>query len=134
MRFRVRTLMIVVTVAGFYFGWVAYARKQATSHRQIAGAIAHRLAQTTRLFNDTEAMHRIQSLAAGRSVTRITYHEDLRRRGRVAVIENGPNARVVSEETAVDWRDAIHHAMLADAYDRAIYRPWVMFGIRSSDR
>src|ERR1041385_7430421 len=98
MRFRLRTLMIVVTFAGFVFGWVGYARRQATFHRQRVGAIAHKLAETTKIFNDTYAMHQIQSFAANRSVTTVTYHEASRWQrlhpGPYAVIKNGIRTRM----------------------------------------
>jgi hypothetical protein len=125
MRFRLRTLMIVVTVAGVCLGWVGNAPRQTKFHRQRASAIAQRIVQTDRHISSGNAIKQIRSFAAGRFDTTITYH-GMTRRGRVATIKNGPIEQNIYEETALDWRDAIHHQMMADTYDSATYRPWML--------
>jgi hypothetical protein len=50
MRFRLRTLLAIVTLAGILCGWAAYLRHLAAAHREQAAKIGSRIAQASSLY------------------------------------------------------------------------------------
>ena len=129
MRFRLRTLLIAVTLAATCFAWVGYAKKMASFHRGQAALIARRIAVVER-DTQKEVELGILSLAAGHSTTmtrRLSNGST-----RITTIKNGPTARVIADESEVDWRTAIQHTMTAHAYDRAALRPWEFIRLKKA--
>jgi hypothetical protein len=49
MRFRLRTLLIVVTTAGLCFGWIAHTRRMAEYHLRLATTLSSRIAEDGRI-------------------------------------------------------------------------------------
>jgi len=126
MRFRLRTLMIAMAVAGVVFARVAYLKQWRDSHKrevaklvesiQIAEGEGRQIADSVNDF----AM-------AGRA---IGFGNDLTQTK--VGITNGPLIRWIKDSTTLEkdfatfeiWEMAIHHQTLANRYDEAMYRPW----------
>lgn len=134
MRFRLRTLMILMAVAGAVFARVAYLKQWRDFHkREVA-----KLVESIRI---AEGEHKqiadfVNDLAmAGR---RIAWGRDLTQTK--VLISNGKFVRWIKDCTTtveIDsttlekdfaafeiWENAIHHQALANRYDEAMYRPW----------
>ena len=123
MRFRLRTLLIVVTLFGVSFARVAYLKQSAIFHRQKAAVLVPRLAASERLTT-VETQGAIEFLASGASRLwpRVVVNHD----GRTVILEsNGGRGHVVQvEANSADWKVAVAHEIIAQRFERAALRPW----------
>jgi len=115
MRYRLRTLLIVVTLFCVVTARVAYLRHHADFHKREAARFISRIATTER-EREQKIEHAIHRLAQVGPAAR-----------ELVISENGASAalgRVEWEKNLADWHTATCHQILADRYDRAAYRPW----------
>jgi hypothetical protein len=125
MRYRLRTLLILMAVAGLLFARIGYLKRMANSHRQAAANLIPGIATAERdsaLGVESSVRH----LASGSAMLR-TILSDLPL-GQVIVLENGAGNGVTIQNHAAlsNWRDAVRNSVLAAQYDRAVYRPWLL--------
>ena len=110
MRYRLRTLLILMTVVCIYSAWVGYLRSAAAFHRREANRIAHELSR-----NMGMTTKEIETL-----VTNIASHS----RTRVDALSFGEVDVALGEARLAEHRQAVNHTILANTYDQAILRPW----------
>jgi hypothetical protein len=125
MRYRLRTLMIVMVVCGLVFARVAYLKQMAIYHRQKAAALIPRLAASER-YTISEAQDAVAFLAAGAS--RIKPRVGVNYEGRYVNLESdaGRAHLVLVESNADDWQTVVTHEIMAQRYDHAVMRPWTL--------
>jgi hypothetical protein len=127
LRFRLRTLLILMAVAEVVFARIAYLKQWRDFHkREVA-----KLVESIRIAEGEDrqiADSVINDFAmAGRP---IGWGNDLTQTK--VGITNGPLVRWIKDSTTLEkdfatfeiWRKAIHHQALANRYDEAMYRPW----------
>jgi hypothetical protein len=126
LRYKLRTLLILTTLACLYFAWVSYVRQSARFHRRQAAESVSRISSVEPYSRDDIESGVIQ-LAAGMAPTKTTHFKIGNGPNRITVVENGPRvSRIVNEEIVNEWHQAIYHARRARAYDRAAVQPWAL--------
>jgi len=118
MRFRLRTLLIVITVGAMLFARVGYLKQKARFHRREALQIALGIA-TVENDSVADVARAMRLLAEGRPAPNTKLGS-----GSSAVFGYGLHVRSVAGETAFDWRRAIWHSKMAYEYDQDVFRLW----------
>ena len=116
MRFRLRTLLIVVTLCCIYAAWVGFLRNKAAYHRSESAKITAELAAGMGM--ETKDIEAIVSNVASHSRSRV---DGLRFQ-----------VEVPADPGLERHRLAVNHQILAKAYDQSIVRPWKIFDARFS--
>jgi hypothetical protein len=124
MRYRLRTLLIVVTVSCLVLAWVTHSRRMAQYHSREAVRLISQIAQTEksrpvdiensiRMLEDdaTTKIPRVGKLF-GQSVVHIH-------------VPNGP-MRLLFQTDPDHWQQAIDHRKRSKAYQHAAWRPWLL--------
>jgi hypothetical protein len=109
MRYSLRTLLILITLAALYFGWVAFARQRAKFHRGKAADLVAAIASSGVGMSQRELQMWTELLASDRAQTY----------GNPAL-----GGLVSTSLTRHHWETAIDHEALANAYDRVGWQPW----------
>ncbi len=133
MRFRLRTLLILMALAGLVFARMGHLRQKAIAHRHAAANLIPVIA-TAEKENARSIESSVQHLASGSALLRtIVFDLPL---GQVIVLENGAgNGVTIQNHPALsNWRDAVRHSVLAAQYERAIYRPWMIVSETAAPR
>ena len=125
MRYRLRTLLIVVTLACLYFSWLSFAVQRARFHRRQAADLVSRIAAAEQ-YTPTDIDSSILALAAG-TASFATKYKYIPGGDKLTYIDSTNAGRVVSDETADKWLLAIHHTRRARVFDRAALQPWILF-------
>src|SRR4051794_27035819 len=125
MQFRLRTLLIVITLACLCFAWLSFVRQRAQFHRSQAADLISQIAAAEQHTRD-ETDFGILALAAGKTPTKTTHLTIGDGPDRVTFIESARTARVVNDEMADEWHLAVHHTRKAKTFDRASLQPWVL--------
>jgi hypothetical protein len=116
MRFRLRTLLIVIAVLAAVLARLAYLKRQRDFHRQEVNRLVTQLAAFHH-YDWREIERRVRDIAAdGPNVRGSWVGADLPR-------EYG---RAEYEDWLTNWHLARQHEILANRFSRAIYRPWAM--------
>src|SRR5262245_7417629 len=133
MRYRLRTLLILMTVAGAVFARVAYLKQWRDFHkREVA-----KLVESIRIAEgeDRQIADSVNDFAmAGRA---IGWGRDITQTK--VLISNGKFVRWIKDSTTAEkntatveiWEKAIHHQTLVNRYDEAMYRPWTQINPHS---
>jgi hypothetical protein len=128
MRYRLRTLLVVLAIAGLLFARVGYLKRRAEFHRQ-AGEDFVRGIAAAEWASEREIEECIGRLAAGHSglETRRLRVEGGGRQG-VTVVESriGYGIVIRNNQMADDWHKAIYHRVMAEKYEQACFYPWQM--------
>jgi hypothetical protein len=104
LRYRLRTLMIVLALCGAIFARIGYIKRMAEFHRREATAGFSRLA---REFGESPEQIVPMQVQAVRDC------------------EGDPSTwQLIRESPSYYYVSACYHQILADRYERAIYRPW----------
>src|SRR5262249_16788929 len=115
MRFRLRTLLIVITIAAIVFARIAYLRQKSEIHRQATTQILTRINHMT----EAEAQNALRQLLAGGipiKTIEVTGMETT-----VTALENQSRSGMIVEvDRAADWQRALHHEALAIKYEQAV--------------
>ena len=106
LRFSLRTLLILVTVFGCGFARIAYLKHKADFHRREASV------RIARITNGTN--NRYEQIA--RTVRKDNLNQTISWR---LIRDNRRDG-----SWADCWASAYFHEIMADRYDRAVYRPW----------
>jgi len=126
MRYRLRTLLIVVTVVGMLLGWIAWLRERAAFHRRESSRFAGMIARMEG-YPIENVEERVAALVLGRSVTKWVRAAN-GDGDQCTLLKNG--GRMTYSESATidveDWGQAVYHGMMRERFDRALYRPWVL--------
>jgi hypothetical protein len=103
-RFRLRTLMIVVSVACAVFAWAAYLRRMAVHHRDESTRLVSKISKTDALQrqNVDEA---VQWLSAGTAKAISAYYPGS---GKTLVTYQSPTGSLFRPNSA-DWDRAVYH-------------------------
>ncbi|HEY2414146.1 MAG TPA: hypothetical protein VGI40_18015 [Pirellulaceae bacterium] len=121
MRYRLRTLLILITVAAIVCARIAYLRQRSAMHRQAATQILTRINQ----MSEAQARNALRRLLAGGipiKTIEVTSMETA-----VTALENqSGTGQIVEVDRTADWQRALHHEALAIRYERAAYRPWLV--------
>jgi hypothetical protein len=124
MRYRLRTLLIVVTLVAFPLSWISWVRRTADFHRREVVKVAHYIAEAEHASIDIIQEH-IAILAHGRSVTKCVRVEIYG--GRKLMLRNGGSQRHGPDVVDPNmWGKACFHAILAGRFDRAAFKPWTL--------
>jgi len=116
MRYRLRTLLIVVTLLCVVTARVTLLKRRADFHQRETARLISRIATTEREREQKieNAIHRLAQIGpAARELV---------------ISENGASAtvsRIEWDNNLNDWQMATSHQIIANRYERAIYRPWV---------
>jgi hypothetical protein len=124
MRYRLRTLLILTLIAGLLFARIAYLKQKARAHRKVVANLVANLAVVER--DPPEYIQAaVQFLASGGSTVKSAV---VRTSPRITVLENGIGNGVVIQHgpSAAEWQRAAVHEVIADRYDRAVYRSWTL--------
>jgi hypothetical protein len=124
MQFRLRTLLIAVTLACMFFAWAAYLRRKAAHHRQQAASLILRISETDHLKHQKieEAVH---WLAAG--TAKVIRGYDYKSRNTIVSFRGQPPFFLSDEE---GLKSAVYHQKMAAAYDGAMLRPWTLLSAK----
>jgi hypothetical protein len=124
MRYRLRTLLILMAFAGLVFARMGDLRKKAIAHRLAAANLIPAIA-TAEKERAQSVESSVQHLARSPKLKTIVSKFHSRE---VIVLENGAgNGMLIQNNAALsNWRDAIRHSVLASEYERAVYRPWII--------
>jgi hypothetical protein len=136
MRFRLRTLMILVTLACVFFGWVAFVRQMESFHRKEERKIVLRIVAAEMSYlpqiktaRDEFVEGRIESLIGDHRPRRTDKFLVSRQEiagGEEFTITNGQGVSTIGRGEIDDWRSAVHHRVMANKYQQAVFRPWVL--------
>jgi hypothetical protein len=127
MRYRLRTLLILVTAVGMLLGWIAWLRHTAAFHRQESVRLAGMIAAIEGNPVDN-VEERIRGLSAGGSVTK--WVRAANGEGETCTLLRNGRYTTYSDSATVDiedWSKAVYQAMMGDRFDRALYRPWTLW-------
>jgi hypothetical protein len=115
MRYRLRTLLIVVTVLAAVLARIAYLKRQRDFHRREVNRVVTQLA-TFHHYGGREIERRVSEIAA---------KEGPNTRG-IAIYADMPWEYSSSEydDMFTNWHLARQHQILANRYNQAIYCPW----------
>jgi hypothetical protein len=118
MRYRLRTLLIVLAVASVVFARIAYLKQKRDFH---AMEVA-KLVEAIRVVegDDGQIMESIRQLAE--TDTEVEKGTDPSRT-KVGVY-NGLSVRWIKESEFETWKKAIRQQAIANRFQRAMYRPW----------
>ena|SRR6185369_14008505 len=126
MRYRLRTLLIVVTLACLYFSWLSFAVQRARFHRRQAADLVSRIAAAEQ-YTPNEIDSSVMAFAAGTASFATKYNYIRGGANKITYIDSTNAGRVVNDETADKWLLAIHHTRKARIFDRAALQPWILF-------
>jgi hypothetical protein len=125
MRFRLRTLLILMAVAGLLFTRIGYLKRMADFHRREVARIGGSISVAER-EDEGQVAASIKELAEGDTELVVGTMTDSLWMGRVGVYDKDMTGRLVKDAaTAESWREAAVHQVIANRYDRACYRPWM---------
>jgi hypothetical protein len=120
MRYRVRTLLIVVTLGCVIFARVAHMRQMAAFHRSEVAKLVQRFSKVVRL--DPELV-----LWDVKSYAKCDSDFEVNPWNNPWDLEEGDDPRVR------DWTAAVYHKTMASAYDRALILPVPRIKLITSD-
>jgi hypothetical protein len=125
MRYTLRALLILVTIVSAILARVAYLKQMAHFHRERAIAIATSLSTDSHDSDNIITMARILA-SRGTALTQNTPRETKQSPG--IFLDNGLGWTVIAKnkEMADAWCEAVRHEVIANRFDRASYRPWVI--------
>ena len=116
MRYRLRTLLILLTFLGVLFARIGYLKRMASFHRQL---VEGRIAKTA----DRAATHPHNvSIGADRKLIEITLREEINRDPASRWKQIREASKTGAKRDA--FTDLYLHQVMADRYERAIYTPW----------
>ncbi|HEY2415563.1 MAG TPA: hypothetical protein VGI40_25195 [Pirellulaceae bacterium] len=116
MRYRLRTLLIVIAVLAAVLARVAYLKRQRDFHRQEANRLATQIA-TFQNYDVRDIREKVRHIGTfGPTARGSTIGADL----------PGKYGSPEYEDTLTNWHLAHEHEILANRYSRAIYRPWAL--------
>jgi hypothetical protein len=122
MRYSLRTLLIFTMIVGLILARIAYLKQMARVHRN---AVAKLVVDLAALERDPpqETQSAVQFLAEGGSTVKVAVVGTV---PRITVLENERRNGVVIQHgaSAIKWQRAVAHEIMAQRYDRAVYRPW----------
>jgi len=126
MRFRLRTLMILLGMAGVLFARVAYLKRLGDVHRREIDRLVPSIL-TAEGENREMIAAAIDQLAAGDTALVVGNVVTWPSQTRVGVYDKDMTGRLVRDEATADvWREVVRHEVIANRYDRTMYRPWSM--------
>jgi hypothetical protein len=137
MRYRLRTLLIVVTSACVVFAWVAFLRQMERFHRKeerkivlrIVAAEVSYLPHVKKGARDEFVEARIEGLTADqrpRKGDKFAINQQQIPGSEEFTITNGQLVSTMGRGDIEDWRSAVHHRVMANKYHQAVFRPWVL--------
>jgi hypothetical protein len=141
LRYRLRTLLMLVTLACVMSAWVAYVRRMERFHREAENKHASRIAAAESALWPALSVPRDKHVEA--RVTALVV-EGPRRNGRLEIhrrgipgsrdvtVSNGRGLSIRGRGDITDWQMAVHHRIAADKYRRARFEPWVLMSRNST--
>src|SRR6478609_2446524 len=121
MRYRLRTLLILVTVVAVACARIAYLRQKSATHRQAATQLLTQINHMSSADTRT-ALRRL--LAGGLPIQTIEVSSF---ETTVNALENqSGDGQIVEVNRTADWQRALYHEALAIKYEQAVYRPWLI--------
>jgi len=126
MRYRLRTLLIVVMIIGGPLARLAYLKQMVRFHRQAVEALIPTLCLSDRLTPD-EAHYQISFMAsnASRIKSRIVGHPHVVGIGSTKAIDLESNAGrgqlIQDKATLAEWKQAFAHEIIANRFERAFF-------------
>jgi hypothetical protein len=126
MRYRLRTLLILMAIAGLLFARVAYLKRMGDVHRREIARLLPNIVAAEGENHETIAAS-IDQLAAGDTALVVGNLEVGPAQPRVGVYDKDMTGRLVKDEATADaWREVVRHQVIANRYDRAMVRPWTV--------
>jgi hypothetical protein len=120
MRYRLRTLLIVVTVSAMLFAWAAYMRRMAEHHRNEAASIMNAITTDIgRGFTKENVREVVDRVAAGNET------KGLNSRSFASFASPLRGSDIDAALSA-----AVYHQRQANRYEKAMLRPWIILSIK----
>jgi hypothetical protein len=127
MRYTIRTLLILMTVAAIVCARMAYLRQKSAMHRRAATEILTRINHMS-VAQARNALRRLLAEGLPIQTIEVSSFETT-----VNALENrSGDGQIVEVNRTDDWKRALHHEALAIRYEKAVYRPWHI--VRESER
>jgi hypothetical protein len=125
MRYRLRTLLIVIAIFAIVFARVAYLKQSAAAHRRQAGMLVQRLAENER-YSPEEVRHHAAFFI--QDTNRITHRVLVNHAGRFIHLDSdsGRGQIVQFAANTRDWKQLYAHEIIARRFDHAVFRPWTL--------
>lgn len=123
MRYRLRTLLILMAIIGLALSRISHLKQKRNSHRQEVAKLVNEISTSERK-SKKHIEDSIQKHATGD--TTLFFPRGTPERLPVYVIDNRNMAILAKDAaTAELWSAAVFQQVLANRYDRAIFRPWL---------
>ncbi len=113
--------MIVLAIAGILFARMGYLKQQANYHRSEANRLASLLAAKENA-SPSKIEKDLAFIVSGGEAPIVWHREDP---SQISVL-NGKKGRGARPDTADDLQAACVHLVLADRFERAVFRPWML--------
>ncbi len=130
MRYRLRTLLIVVAIIGGPLARLAYLQQMARVHRHSVEALVPILCVSDRATPD-EIHHYVSHMASGapsRIKSQMVGHPYVIGIGSTEAInlhsDAGRDHLILDQSTLPEWKQAFAHEIIARRFDRAFFHPW----------
>src|SRR5262245_48936440 len=119
MRYKLRTLLILLALAGMVLARIAYLKRCRDFHQQEVGRLIAAICEAEGA--DDKVADSVGDLA--QAGTTVGTGSDAT--GTKVGLHNAQFVRWIKDSSTIElWKNAIHHQVLADRYGAAIYRPW----------
>ena len=134
-RYRLRTLMFLITAVCVFLGWAAYVRQMEKFHREeaskaVSDIVAAEENYWTRMSRDRReyVTMRIEALVSDgtQKSNRLTIRRQDIPGSEDIVIYNGRGLSTRGRGDIEQWRSAVHHRVMADRYRWAMFCPWLL--------
>jgi hypothetical protein len=123
MRYRLRTLLIVVTLASIPLARIAYLKRMAAMNRQSAEQYIEAIAGFQQNSHD-DVRASVELAVSHREIPRLLISKDRSVKLQFSAHDGGISVINLDGATMENWGKAIAHTIVADRYERAVYQPW----------
>jgi hypothetical protein len=126
-RYRLRTLLIVIAVVAIPLARIAYLKQMARINRQAAEQLVNQLSDHTG-SSEAEIQISVQKTAQSEDARKAQFSIPRNATSKMHfTLPNGHDAELTLDGTSREmWRRAVVHTIVAERYDRAVYRPWTL--------
>jgi hypothetical protein len=123
-RYKRCTLLIVFALVGLWFARMGYLERLGDVHRREITRVLPRILNAERESPETITAS-IDKLAEGDTALVVGNLEDFRSQSRIGVYDKDMTGRFVKDKSTAElWREVVAHQVIANRYDRAMFRPW----------
>jgi hypothetical protein len=123
MRYRLRTLLIVVTLVSIPLARIACLKRMAAMNRRSAEQYIEAIAGFQQNSHD-DVQAAVELAVSHGEVPRLSIPKNRFVKLEFSARNGGIGVINLDEAAMENWGKAIAHTIVADRYERAVYRPW----------